>query len=75
MIAGGDFVGWLMLLDALHVASSLEPLRVLCAVKLHSLTGDRKGYWAMTVNERWRITFRFTDGDAQRVAIEDYHRG
>lgn len=72
---GLDYERALMLLDALHVASSLEPLRVLRAVKLHSLTGDRKGYWAMTVNERWRITFRFADGDAHRVAIEDYHRG
>jgi plasmid maintenance system killer protein len=29
----------------------------------------------MTVNARWRITFRFNDGDAYDVAIEDYHRG
>ena len=72
---GLDYERALMLLDALHAASSLEPLRVLRAVKLHSLTGDRKGYWAMTVNERWRITFRFSDGDAHRVAIEDYHQG
>ncbi len=26
----------------------------------------------MTVNARWRLTFRFADGDAYRVAIEDY---
>ena len=29
----------------------------------------------MTVNQRWRITFRFTEGEAFDVAIEDYHRG
>jgi plasmid maintenance system killer protein len=29
----------------------------------------------MTVNHRWRITFSFADGEAQDVAIEDYHRG
>ena len=29
----------------------------------------------MTVNRRWRITFKFEEGDAQDVAIEDYHRG
>ena len=28
----------------------------------------------MTVNARWRVTFRFTDGDAHDVEIEDYHR-
>ena len=36
---------------------------------------SRKGVWAMTVNARWRLTFRFADGDAYAVAIEDYHRG
>ncbi len=64
-----------MLLDALDAAPSLEPLRMLQAVKLHRLTGDRRGRWAMTVNARWRITFRFADGDAHEVTIEDYHRG
>lgn len=29
----------------------------------------------MTVNGRWRLTFRFDSGDAHDVAIEDYHRG
>ena len=29
----------------------------------------------MTVNERWRITFRFKEGEAYDVAIEDYHKG
>ena len=29
----------------------------------------------MTINARWRLTFRFADGDAYGVAIEDYHRG
>jgi len=64
-----------MLLDALHAASSLQPLRVLRAVKLHPLTGDRRGRWAMTVNHRWRVTFTFEAGDARDVAIEDYHKG
>lgn len=29
----------------------------------------------MTVNDRWRICFRFEDGDAYDVEITDYHRG
>lgn len=70
-----DYERALLLLDALDAAPSLEPLRVLRAVRLHALTGDRKGRHAMTVNHRWRITFRFADGDAHEVAIEDYHRG
>ena len=39
------------------------------------MTGDRKGQWAMTVNDRWRICFEFRKGDAQEVEIVDYHRG
>ncbi len=29
----------------------------------------------MTVNGRWRVTFRFHDGNAHDVTIEDYHKG
>ena len=29
----------------------------------------------MTINARWRLTFRFVSGDATNVAIEDYHKG
>ena len=72
---GLDYERALMLLDALDAAPSLTPLRKLQAARLHSLSGSRKGVWAMTVNARWRLTFRFADGDAYAVAIEDYHRG
>ena len=64
-----------MLLDALDAAPSLAPLRKLQAAGLPALSGSREGVWAMTVNARWRLTFRFADGDAYAVAIEDYHRG
>ena len=29
----------------------------------------------MTVNRRWRVTFRFGDGNAHEVTVEDYHKG
>ena len=72
---GLDYDRALMLLDALDAAKSLTPLRVLRAVRLHPLAGPRQGQWAMTVNARWRVTFRFDEGDAHDVSIEDYHRG
>ncbi|MEW6165905.1 MAG: type II toxin-antitoxin system RelE/ParE family toxin [Pseudomonadota bacterium] len=40
---------------------------------LHPLKGDRKGFWAVTVQANWRITFRFVDGDAEVVDYLDYH--
>ena len=52
--------------------SSRCPLR---SVGLHKLKGDRKGRWAMTVNARWRICFKFDKGDAYEVEVVDYHKG
>jgi proteic killer suppression protein len=63
------------LLLALNVATSLNDLSPLKSLGLHKLKGDRKGQWAMTVNERWRICFTFRRGDAYDVEIVDYHRG
>lgn len=63
------------LLAALDAATNLGDLSPLKSVGLHKLRGDRVGQWAMTVNDRWRICFRFEDGDAYDVEITDYHRG
>jgi len=63
------------LLLALNVATSLNDLNPLKSIGLHKLKGDRKGQWAMTVNDRWRICFTFRRGDAYDVEIVDYHRG
>lgn len=41
--------------------------------RLHSLGGDRKGLWAITVNKNWRVVFAFKDGHAHIVNYEDYH--
>jgi proteic killer suppression protein len=41
--------------------------------RLHPLKGKRKGEWAVTVRENWRITFRFENGDATDVDLTDYH--
>ncbi len=37
------------------------------------LKGDRKGTYSVRINDQWRITFRWSDGDAHDVRIEDYH--
>ena len=33
----------------------------------------RAGQHAISVNDQWRICFRFVDGDAHDVEITDYH--
>jgi proteic killer suppression protein len=56
-LRGLDFENVIDLLLALNAAKSLNDLSPLRSVGLHKLKGDRKGQWAMTVNERWRICF------------------
>jgi proteic killer suppression protein len=41
--------------------------------RLHELSGDFKGRWAINVSGNWRITFEFKDGDVYIVDYEDYH--
>ena len=42
-------------------------------LRLHALHGEREGYWAVSVNGPWRITFRFEDGHAWQVDYVQYH--
>ena len=60
-------------LAELNAASSLAAISPLRSVGLHKLKGDRKDYWAISINGPWRIAFRFEDGDAYEVEIVDYH--
>ena len=42
--------------------------------RLEELKGNRKGTYSVRINDQWRLTFRWSDGDAYDVRIEDYHR-
>lgn len=72
---GLDFEAAVDLMLALNVAKRLEDLSVFRSAGLHKLKGDRQGQWAMTINARWRLCFRFADNDAWDVEIVDYHKG
>ncbi|CBG88321.1 type II toxin-antitoxin system RelE/ParE family toxin [Citrobacter rodentium] len=41
--------------------------------RLHQLSGERDGVWAISVSGNWRITFEFINGDAYILNYEDYH--
>lgn len=41
--------------------------------RLHPLHGRLTGHWAVRVDENWRLTFAFEDGDAVLVDYQDYH--
>ena len=56
-----------------RVASPAE-LRIPPGNRFEELKGDREGTYSVRVNDQWRITFRWRDGGACDVRIEDYHR-
>ena len=60
------------ILSVLDVAQDIEDMN-LATLRLHPLTGHRQGTWSVTVRANWRITFRFEDGCAYDVNLEDYH--
>ena len=60
------------ILGLLDVAQDIEDMNV-PTFRLHSLKGDLKGFWAVTVRANWRIIFRFADGRASDVDLIDYH--
>jgi proteic killer suppression protein len=55
------------------LATGLEDLKVPLSNRLHELERGRKGQFSISVNDQWRICFRFIDGDAYDVEITDYH--
>ncbi|ELY7128891.1 type II toxin-antitoxin system RelE/ParE family toxin [Pseudomonas aeruginosa] len=41
--------------------------------RLHPLKGELGGFWSLTVNGNWRVTFRFVGSDIELVDYLDYH--
>lgn len=60
-------------LEYVDLATQLNDLKVPPGNRLHALEGDRKGQHSISINDQWRVCFRFVDGDAYDVEICDYH--
>lgn len=60
-------------LRILHATSRLDSLRIPSGNRLESLRGDRAGQYSIRVNDRWRICFTWSSGNAYDVEIVDYH--
>ena len=41
--------------------------------RLHPLHGEFAGHWAVSVNNRWRIVFRFDGPNVRDVRLLNYH--
>ena len=42
--------------------------------RIHRLTGDRKGAYAIATSGRWRVVFRLHDGNAYDVGVTAYRK-
>ena len=60
----------LRLIDA---ARRLDDLAVPAGNRLELLKGDQAGRRSVRVNEQCRVTFRWENGHAYEVRVEDYH--
>ena len=61
-------------LDLIDGASSLIDLESPPGNKLKPLKWDLKGFFSIRINDKYRIIFKFIDGDAYYVSIIDYHK-
>jgi proteic killer suppression protein len=60
----------LLLLDA---AGRLEDLLIPAGNRLERLKGPLAGRHSIRVNDQYRVTFRWENGNAYEVVVEDYH--
>jgi proteic killer suppression protein len=60
-------------LKMLDVAVRIIDLESPPGNRLEALKGQMRGRYSIRVNEQYRVTFRWEDGHADEVAVEDYH--
>jgi toxin HigB-1 len=60
-------------LKLIDVAGRLDDLTIPSGNRLELLKGDQGGRHSIRVNEQYRITFRWENGHAYEVRVEDYH--
>lgn len=60
-------------LDALDAAATLRDLLVRPSNRLEALKRDRIGQHSIRISDRYRVCFRWHEGNAYDVEIVDYH--
>jgi proteic killer suppression protein len=59
----------------INAANVLGDLRSPPGNRLEALRGRFRGFHSIRVKDRWRVIFRWTEGQAHDVQLLDYHRG
>jgi len=57
----------------INAAGDIKDLKIPPSNRLHKLKGNRKEYWAISINDQWRIIFMWENTNAHDVQIIDYH--
>ncbi|TGM10275.1 type II toxin-antitoxin system RelE/ParE family toxin [Leptospira selangorensis] len=57
----------------LENAEKEEDLKSPPANRFEHLKGNLKNYCSIRINDQWRITFKFSEGNCFDVSIVDYH--
>ena len=60
-------------LEHLNAAPMLDHLKIPPGNRLHDLGDDPAGQHSISINDQWRICFRWDAGNAYDVEIVDYH--
>lgn len=62
-------------LRQLDTIERLDELRIPRGNRFEQLKGFTPLRYSIRINDQWRITFHWSNGGADDVRIEDYHRG
>ncbi len=60
-------------LEMLNNIIDVNELLIPPSNRLHKLSGDRKDQFAISINDQWRICFKFENSNVYDVEITDYH--
>lgn len=60
-------------IEQLNAAARLEDMYFPPSNKFHALQGFTPTRYAISVNQQWRVTFAWHEGNAFDVCFEDYH--
>ena len=60
-------------LRMLNNSQDIKDLKVPPSNRLEKKKGNLKEYYAIRINDQWRIIFKWNNGNAREVEIIDYH--
>jgi proteic killer suppression protein len=60
-------------LDMIEAAAVLQDLASSPGNRLHALKQELKGFHAISINDQWRVIFKWETDAPHQVEIRDYH--